>query len=71
MRDRRHDEAVRSYECSLRYRPNYAATYLNLGYALKETGRIDEAAAAWEQVRVLAPDDQRPGMNWRGWGKHR
>jgi O-antigen biosynthesis protein len=35
MRSRRHDEAVVAYGQSLRYRPNYPATYLNLGYALQ------------------------------------
>jgi tetratricopeptide (TPR) repeat protein len=45
MRSGRHEEAVQVYRQSLRYRPNYAATYLNLGYALKDGGRIDEAAS--------------------------
>ena len=34
MKARRHEEAVQAYQESLRYRPNYAGTYLNLGYAL-------------------------------------
>jgi Flp pilus assembly protein TadD len=34
MRSGRHEEAMQVYRQSLRYRPNYAATYLNLGYAL-------------------------------------
>ncbi len=57
MRSGRHEEAVQVYRQSLRYRPNYAATYLNLGYALKDSGRIDEAARAWERVVRLAPND--------------
>ena len=39
------------------HRPNYAGTYLNLGYALRVSGRNDEAAAAWKQAARLAPDD--------------
>ena len=31
MRSGRHEEAIVAYRQSLRYRPNYAATYLNLG----------------------------------------
>ncbi len=41
----------------MRFRPGYPATYLNLGYALKDAGRIGEAVVAWEQVLRLAPDD--------------
>ena len=37
--------------------PHYAATHLNLGYALKDSGRLDEAAAEWEQTLRLAPGD--------------
>ena len=32
-----------------------SATYLNLGYALKDSGRIGEAVAAWEQVLRWPP----------------
>ena len=41
---------------SLRHRPNYAGTYLDPGYALKDAGRFDEAAMAWEQAKRLAPN---------------
>jgi protein O-GlcNAc transferase len=58
LRAQQYEEAVQEYHQSLRYRPNYAATYLNLGYALKDSGRIDEAARAWEQVMRLAPNDE-------------
>jgi Flp pilus assembly protein TadD len=57
MRTGRHEEAVEEYRQAPRYRPNFAATYLNLGYALKDSGRIDEAARAWEEVVRLAPND--------------
>jgi tetratricopeptide (TPR) repeat protein len=77
MRCQRHDEAVVGYRQALRHRPNYAATYLNLGYALKDSGRIQEATAAWEQAARLAPHDpalreergrlRRPVMVGGGW----
>jgi tetratricopeptide (TPR) repeat protein len=49
-----------AYRQSLRYRPNYAATYLNLGYALKDSARLEEAASAWEQAARLMPNDPAP-----------
>ena len=49
-----------AYRQSLRYRPNYFPTFLNLGYALKDGGRVAEAAAAWEQAARLAPHDPVP-----------
>ena len=60
MRGQRHEEAVVAYRQSLRYRPNYGPTFLNLGYALKDSGRLAEAAAAWEQAARLAPHDPVP-----------
>jgi tetratricopeptide (TPR) repeat protein len=60
MRSGRHDEAVVAYRQSLRYRPNYPATYLNLGYALKDCGRLEAAAGAWELATRLAPQSPAP-----------
>ena len=54
---RRYDEAACAYRQSLRYRTNHPATYLNLGSALKDGGRISEAVAAWEQALRVAPGD--------------
>jgi cytochrome c-type biogenesis protein CcmH/NrfG len=53
MRLKRYDEAARS----LRHRADAPATYLHLGYELKEGGRSEEAASAWLQVLRPAPDD--------------
>ena len=60
MRCGRPDEAVVAYRQSLRYRPNYVPTYLNLGYAFKDSDRLAEAAAVWEQAARLAPHDPAP-----------
>ena len=43
---------------ALRHRADAPATYLHLGFALKESGRADEAAAAWQQVLRLSPNDE-------------
>ena len=45
MRSGRHHEAVVAYRQSLRFRPNYGPTFMNLGYALKDSGRLAEAKA--------------------------
>ena len=57
MRTQRYGEAAEAYRRSLSLRPDYAATHLNLGYALKDSGRLDEAVAEWEQTLRLAPGD--------------
>jgi cytochrome c-type biogenesis protein CcmH/NrfG len=51
------NEAARSLRQSLRYRSNNVATYLNLASALKESGRLEEAMQAWEQVLRLSPGE--------------
>jgi tetratricopeptide (TPR) repeat protein len=58
LRLKRYDEAVWSLLQAVRYRDNAPATYLHLGYALKESGRLDEAAKAWQQVLRIAPDNE-------------
>jgi tetratricopeptide (TPR) repeat protein len=54
---RRQAEAVKTLGHSLSLRPDHAATHLNLGYALKDSGRIDQAVLAWKQALRLAPND--------------
>ena len=41
-------------------RPSYAPTYLSLGYAPKDSGRLQEPATAREQAARLAPHDPAP-----------
>ena len=62
MRMQRYERAVESYWRSLLLRPHYAATHLNLGYALKDSVRLEEAIAEWEQTLRLAT--RRQGRNW-------
>jgi Flp pilus assembly protein TadD len=57
LRLKRYDEAARSFRQALRHRADAPATYLHLGYALKESGRLEEASAAWQQVLRLSPAD--------------
>ena len=64
MRCRRHDEAVAAYRQSLRYRPNYVPTYQGLGYALKESGRLAEAASSGSKRPAWLPTRQYAASSW-------
>jgi tetratricopeptide (TPR) repeat protein len=55
LRLHRPQAAVEALRQALVYRPDCAATYLHLGCALKDLGRLPEAIAAWEQVLRLDP----------------
>ena len=57
LRTQRYDEAVQAYRSRSDSGPNHPATYLNLGCALKDSGRMEEAVTAWEQALRLAPGD--------------
>jgi len=46
---RPHMQTPRSFDCG---------GNVNLGYALKDSGRLDEAVAEWEQTLRLAPADR-------------
>jgi len=57
LRAERYEEAAEYYRLALHHRPQYPATQLHLGYALKSQGRISEAESAWKEVLRLSPDD--------------
>jgi tetratricopeptide (TPR) repeat protein len=42
-----YDAAIAEYRLAMRHTPDYAQTYANMGYALKELGRYDDAADAF------------------------
>ncbi len=54
----RNDLAVKEYELAIRYSPNYAQTYANLGYALVSLGRVGEACGYFEKFLELEPKNQ-------------
>ncbi|SRR6266446_9800028 len=54
-------EAERLYRRILRDRPSHPGTNTALGIALKDQGKLDEAAAAFQRVIAVAPD-QAPGL---------
>jgi len=43
------DEAAAHYAEAVRHNPNYSAAWKQMGKALSEANRPDEAAAAWQQ----------------------
>ena len=43
----RSDDAVASYRRAIEIRPDYDKTHFNLGKALNETGRLEDAVASY------------------------
>ena len=48
--------AVEAFQAALRLQPNHADALNNLGNALRDMGRLDEAIAAYEKAVKLRPD---------------
>jgi len=60
-RDARHwAEAVEAYGAALALAPRLAHIHLQLGHALKEINRIEEADAAYSEAAKLRPNDIEP-----------
>ncbi|NER48744.1 MAG: tetratricopeptide repeat protein, partial [Symploca sp. SIO1A3] len=55
--------AVSSYEQAIKFNPNYDGIWNNLGIALKDLGRIEEAIASYDQAIELNPDDNTARYN--------
>lgn len=53
------EKAIEHYRLAIRYRPDYAQTYANLGYALLSVGRKQEACSFFERYNTLVPPDKR------------
>jgi tetratricopeptide (TPR) repeat protein len=51
----RHDEAITQYRKAATMGPPRASRHANLGMALQEIGRLDEASLAFEKAIELAP----------------
>jgi len=52
--DRHYDEAIQEAQKSLDIDPNFALGYLNVGRALEQLGRYDEAIAAFEKSQEVS-----------------
>ena len=53
---RRWIDAIIAYEEALAYYPGLTDASLNLGYALVQTGRNEEAVQTWRQGLAITPD---------------
>ncbi len=51
-----YDAAVEFYSAAVARRPDYAEAHFNLGNALKQLKRLEEAAAAYERAARIRPD---------------
>jgi Flp pilus assembly protein TadD len=50
----RYDEAAASFRRAIEYKPDYTAAFRDLGKALREAGRIEEARSAFEAGLAVA-----------------
>ncbi len=53
------EKAIEQYRLAIRYRPDFAGTYANLGYALLSIGHKQEACSSFERYNALDPSDER------------
>jgi tetratricopeptide (TPR) repeat protein len=54
-RKKRYDEAIEDFERSIRLRPNYADSHMNLGRTYAETGAMERAEMQLRAAVALAP----------------
>ena len=54
----RTEEAIAHYRKALRFKPDYAEAYGNLGFALARLGRRDESIAQYRESLRIDPDFQ-------------
>lgn len=53
-------EAIAAYEAAIRINPEFAPAYNQLGYTLRNLGRLDEASNAFCTYMTLVPDEPNP-----------
>ena len=56
MKAKRYAEAVAAFQQAVKARPDFAEAHSNLGYSLRNTGRLDQAIAAYREAIRLKPD---------------
>ena len=56
MKAKQYAEAVAAFQRAVKVRPDFAEAHSNLGYSLRNTGKIDQAIAAYREAIRLKPD---------------
>ena len=59
--ERHLEESIASYRRALAIKPDYAKAHYNLGNALKDLGRTDEAVACYERAVAESKPSARAG----------
>lgn len=54
------EEAIRAYEAAVRVDPSFSPTYNQLGYTLRNLGKLEEAEKAFCTYKELVPDEPNP-----------
>ena len=62
---RRHAEALASFDRALAVRPDYAEALYNRGVTLQELKRFDEALASYDRALAVRPDYRRGALQPR------
>jgi len=57
VNDREHDEAIKSYECSLRINPKSASTYTAIGFTYHLKEDYKQALGCYHKASFLKSDD--------------
>ena len=53
-----------AYNKALAIKPDYAEAYYNMGNALKEQGKLEEAIEAYNKALAIKPDYAEPTTTW-------
>ena len=56
MQAKRYREAGEAFQRAIQARPDFAEAHSNLGFALRNTGRLDEAIGQYQEAIRLKPD---------------
>jgi superkiller protein 3 len=53
---KQYDKAIPLYQKAVKLNPKFAEAYSNLGFALRETGKLDEGIKSYHKAIELKPD---------------
>ena len=56
MKAKRYAEAVAAFQRAVKARPDFAEAHSNLGYSLRNAGKVDQAIVAYKEAIRLKPE---------------